>query len=57
MADIFVRYTSDDREWAEWIGQELLKLGHAAHIDAWEIPGGGDIAAWMDERLQKADCY
>jgi hypothetical protein len=29
VADIFVSYTSDDRNWAFWIGQELLKLGHA----------------------------
>ena len=36
-------------------GQELEKLGHAPHIDAWEISGGGDIAAWMEERHDKAD--
>jgi hypothetical protein len=29
VADIFVSYTSGDRDWAFWIGQELLKLGHA----------------------------
>jgi tetratricopeptide (TPR) repeat protein len=55
VADIFVSYTSADRDWAEWIGQELEKLGHVARIDAWEISGGGDIAAWMDERHDKAD--
>jgi len=55
VADIFVSYTSQDRAWAEWIGQELEKLGHVARIDAWEISGGGDIAAWMDERHDKAD--
>jgi tetratricopeptide (TPR) repeat protein len=55
VADIFISYTSKDRDWAEWIGQELEKLGHVAHIDAWEISGGGDIAAWMDERHDKAD--
>jgi len=55
VADIFVSYTSDDRDWAFWIGQELLKLGHTPRIDAWEISAGGDIAAWMDERHDKAD--
>jgi tetratricopeptide (TPR) repeat protein len=55
VADIFVSYTSRDRAWAEWIGQELEKLGHVPHVDAWEISGGGDIAAWMDERHDKAD--
>jgi hypothetical protein len=55
MSDILISYTSKDREWAFWIGQELEKLGHVAHIDAWEIPGGGDIAKWMDERHHEAD--
>jgi hypothetical protein len=37
VADIFVSYTSNDRNWAFWIGQELLKLGHAPRIHEWEI--------------------
>jgi hypothetical protein len=55
VADIFVSYTSSDKEWAFWIGQELEKLGHTPRIHEWEISGGGDIAAWMEERHQKAD--
>jgi tetratricopeptide (TPR) repeat protein len=55
LADIFVSYTSKDRDWAFWIGQELEKLGHVVHLDAWEIPGGGNIMAWMQGRIQKAD--
>ena len=53
MADIFVSYTSGDRDWAFWIGQELLKLDHAPHIHEWEILAGGDIPAWMEQRLQE----
>ncbi len=55
MADIFVSYTSSDRDWAFWIGQELEKLGHAPHIHDWEISAGGDIAGWMEDRNDKAD--
>ena len=55
MADIFVSYTSSDREWAFWIGHELDALGHVPHIHDWEIPAGGDIVAWMEERHQAAD--
>jgi hypothetical protein len=55
MADIFVSYTSNDRGWAFWIGQELEKLGHMPRVHEWEISGGGDIAKWMDERLTNAD--
>jgi hypothetical protein len=55
VADIFVSYTSKDRDCAFWIGQELLKLGHAPRIHEWEISGGGNIPRWMGERLQNAD--
>ena len=55
MADIFVSYTSSDRDWAFWIGQELETLGHAPHIHEWEIPAGGNIAAWMEQRHNNAD--
>jgi hypothetical protein len=55
MADIFVSYTNKDREWADWIGHELDALGHAVHIDSWEVSGGQNIMAWMEERHHKAD--
>lgn len=50
-----VSYTNSDRQWAFWIGQELEKLGHRPRILDWEIQAGGDIRAWMEERLEKAD--
>jgi hypothetical protein len=28
VADIFISYTSSDRDWAFWIGQQLEKPGH-----------------------------
>jgi tetratricopeptide (TPR) repeat protein len=55
VADIFVSYTSSDRDWAFWIGQELLKLGHTPRIHEWEISAGGDISRWMEERHNSAD--
>ena len=55
MADFFVSYTSSDRDWAFWIGKELEKLGHTSHVHEWEIPAGGNIAAWMQTRHDKAD--
>jgi tetratricopeptide (TPR) repeat protein len=55
MADIFISYTSADSEWAEWIAQQLEKLGHVPHVHDWEISGGGNIMAWMEERHQNAD--
>lgn len=55
MADIFVSYTSSDKEWAFWIGKELEALGHVPRLHDWEIEGGDDIMSWMVERHDKAD--
>jgi tetratricopeptide (TPR) repeat protein len=55
MADIFVSYTSSDKEWAHWIAQELEALGHTARVHEWEISAGGDIPEWMEESLEEAD--
>src|SRR5262245_22440126 len=55
MADIFVSYTSSDRDWAFWIAKELEALGHTPHVHEWEIRGGDDIYAWMEQRHDAAD--
>ena len=55
MADIFVSYTSSDKDWAYWIGLEIEKLGHVAHLHEWEISAGGNIPAWMEKRHHEAD--
>jgi TIR domain len=55
MADIFVSYTSSDREWAFWIGQELVDFGHSPRIHEWELSGGADIMAWMEAQRDTAD--
>jgi hypothetical protein len=55
MADIFVSYTSSDRDWAFWIGQELQRLGHVPRLQDWEVSGGGNVAEWTNERFGDAD--
>jgi tetratricopeptide (TPR) repeat protein len=55
VADIFVSYTSSDRDWAYWIAKQLEPLGHTPHIHEWEIKGGDDIYAWMAQRHDAAD--
>jgi hypothetical protein len=47
-ADIFISYTSSDRDWAFWIAKELEALGHTRHVHEWEVKGGDDIYAWME---------
>lgn len=55
MAHIFVSYTSSDRDWAFWIAKELEALDHTPHLHDWEIMGGDDIYAWMEQRHDSAD--
>src|ERR1700752_4264198 len=55
MVDIFVSYTSSDRDWAFWIGQELERPRDKPRIHEWEIPAGRDIPRWMEERHHDAD--
>jgi TIR domain len=55
VADIFISYTSQDREWANWIGRELEALSHVPHIDDWEISAGGNIMEWMEQRHHEAN--
>jgi WD40 repeat protein len=54
-ADIFFSYASADRDWAFWIAHELEAMGHVPHIHEWEIPAGGDITEWMEQRFDSAD--
>jgi len=51
VADIFISYTSSDRDWAFWIAKELKSLGHTPHVHEWEIGSGEDIYSWMEGRL------
>jgi hypothetical protein len=50
VADIFIRYSSSDRDWAFWIAKELEALGHTPHIHEFEVHAGDDIYKWMEER-------
>jgi hypothetical protein len=42
MADIFISYTSSDRDWAFWTAKELEALGYTPRVHECEIEGGGD---------------
>jgi hypothetical protein len=55
VADFFISYTSKDRDWANWIGLELVALGHVPHIHDWEITAGNNIMEWMEQRHHNAD--
>jgi hypothetical protein len=55
VADIFISYTSAERDWAFWIARTLETLGHTPNVHDWEIQGSSDIYAWMEQRHDAAD--
>jgi tetratricopeptide (TPR) repeat protein len=55
VADIFISYTSSDRDWAFWIAKELEVLGHSPRIHEWEVNAGDDIYTWMEAQGDAAD--
>jgi TIR domain len=55
VADIFISYTSSDREWAFWMAKELEALVHTPHVHEWEVQGGDDIYVWMERRHDAAE--
>lgn len=55
MADIFVSYTSSDRDRAHWIARELEALGQRPRLYEEEVRGGDSFYAWMRQRLDAAD--
>jgi tetratricopeptide (TPR) repeat protein len=55
VADIFISYTSSDRDWAFWIAKELEALGHTSHVYEWEVNAGANIYAWMERHHDAAD--
>ena len=55
VADIFVSYSSSDRDWAHWTACELAGLGHVLYVHEWKVKGGDNACAWMERRHDAAD--
>lgn len=57
MSKFFISYTGNDSQKAQWIGWTLGDLGHEAFVHEWEVAGGGNIPAWMEQRLEDCDHF
>ena len=54
MLRYFVIHAASDREWAEWIGEQIELLGHEAHI--YERPAKKPKGcSWIERRLDAGD--
>jgi len=52
--DLFVSYTAQDREWAEWIAKQLHDAGYEVALQAWHIKPGDDFIRKMHEFVQRS---
>lgn len=54
--DFFISYNKADREWAEWITQQLEQLGgYTAVVQAWDFRPGGNFVLDMHRAVQTCD--
>jgi tetratricopeptide (TPR) repeat protein len=51
----FISFTSADRTKTHWIACTLKEAGHEAGVYDWEIPAGGNVPLWMNNKLAWAD--
>jgi hypothetical protein len=54
MLRYFVIHAASDRDWAEWIGEQLESLGHEAHIYERPAKNPKDYS-WIERRLDAGD--
>jgi hypothetical protein len=52
--DFFVSYTQADVRWAEWIAWTLEEAGYRVLVQAWDMPGGSNWVAVMQNGVQHA---
>lgn len=52
--NFFVSFNSADRNAAHWIAWMLRQAGHGVAVHDWELPAGGNIPLWMNEKLSWA---
>ena len=55
MTAVFLSYSRQDREFAEWIKSALTQAGIPTHRDIFELPPGEDFASAIREAIQTAD--
>jgi hypothetical protein len=52
---LFISFNSADRDKAHWIAWTLKEAGQEVAVHDWELPAGGNIPLWMNNKLAWAD--
>ena len=53
--DLFISYTSSDRQWAEWIAMQLEQEGYTLFLEAWDFRPGANLVLAMDNAAKQAE--
>ena len=55
MTRVFISYSRQDREFAEWIKDALTRAGIGAYLDVSDLEPGADFASAIRDAIQTAD--
>jgi hypothetical protein len=53
--DFFISYTGHDKQWAEWIAEQLDAAGYTFFFQAWDFRPGSNFVAEMNNAIKQAD--
>ena len=53
--NVFISYARKDKQWAEWLGDRLVKHGFRIWTDATSVPTGESFIAELNRTIEKSD--
>src|SRR5580700_659701 len=53
--NVFISYARSDQQWAEWLGERLVKHGFRIWTDATSVPTGESFIAELNRTIEKSD--
>jgi len=53
--NVFISHASRDKQWAEWLGERLVKHGFRIWTDATSVPTGESFIAELNRTIEKSD--
>jgi hypothetical protein len=53
--NVFISYARSDKQWAEWLGERLVKHGFVIWTDARSVPTGESFIAELGRTIERSD--
>ncbi len=52
---VFISYAGQDKKWADWLGERLLKQGFGVLTDSTSVPTGESFIAELNRTIERSD--